>query len=98
MSATGDGGRGDAAGDDERADAAAEEADDSRPPAGRAALLAGPAGVAASALALVGAALLAPWFTWTGHALSHLGEVGRATAPLFNYGLILSGGLGLAFA
>jgi hypothetical membrane protein len=71
--------------------------------AGRMATLAGPAGVAVSALGVLGSVVLASWlvgswFTWTGNALSHLGDPQRATAPLFNYGLVVGGVLGAAFA
>lgn len=44
------------------------------------------------------ATLLAPWFSWTGNALSDLGHPSRATAPLFNGGMALAGLLALAFA
>lgn len=65
--------------------------------------LAGPAAVAVSAVAVFGSVVLASWvladwFTWTDNALSHLGEVGEPTAPLFNAGLVVSGLLGVAFA
>jgi len=43
------------------------------------------------------ATLLAPWFAWTGDALSDLGSPARATAPLFNAGVFLAGLLGLVF-
>lgn len=74
-----------------------------RPTVRRLTLHAGPAALVVSALAVFGSVVLASWvvadwFTWTGHALSHLGEAGRATAPLFNYGLIVAGLLGVAFA
>ncbi|MBI4362968.1 MAG: DUF998 domain-containing protein [Euryarchaeota archaeon] len=36
-----------------------------------------------------------PWFSWTGHALSHLGSPASTNPALFNTGLILTGGLGL---
>ncbi|PSP80062.1 DUF998 domain-containing protein [Halobacteriales archaeon QS_1_68_20] len=62
-----------------------------------AALWAGPVGVAVSAVGIFGSALLAPWFSWTGNALSDLGAVGEPTAPLFDGALVLAGLLGLAF-
>ena len=40
---------------------------------------------------------VAPWFSWTGNALSDLGHHDRATARLFNGGLILAGLIGAAF-
>ncbi len=69
----------------------------------RLALLAGPAAVAVSAVGIFGSVLLASyvtgsWFTWTGNALSHLGDPARATAPLFNGSLVVSGLVGVAFA
>lgn len=77
-----------------------EDATDGR--ARRFALLAGPAAIAVSAIGIFGSVILASWitgswFTWTGNALSHLGEVGRTTAPLFNGSLLVVGVLGLAF-
>jgi hypothetical membrane protein len=68
----------------------------------RAALVAGPAAVAVSALGIFGSAVLASWvwgswFGWTTHALSDLGHVKEPTAPLFNGGLIVAGVLGVAF-
>jgi hypothetical membrane protein len=41
---------------------------------------------------------LAPEFSWTENALSDLGVMSGATAPLFNYGLIVSGILGFIFS
>lgn len=69
----------------------------------RLAALAGPVGIAASAVGILGSVVLASWvvgdwFTWTGSALSHLGHGERATAPLFNYGLVVAGLLGVAFS
>lgn len=65
--------------------------------------LAGPVAVGVSVVAVLGSVALASWvagdwFTWTGHALSDLGHPDRAVAPLFNYGLVVSGLLGVAFA
>ncbi len=40
----------------------------------------------------------APEFSWQDNALSDLGVMAGVTAPLFNYGLIISGILGLVFA
>ncbi|MGI0020480.1 MAG: DUF998 domain-containing protein [Nitrososphaera sp.] len=39
-----------------------------------------------------------PWFAWTDHALSDLGRDGRASAPIFNIGIIVSGILAFVFA
>jgi len=39
-----------------------------------------------------------PQFSWTENALSDLGVQGGLTAPLFNYGLIISGVMSLIFA
>lgn len=58
-------------------------------------------GLAAPAIGLGSvllATLLAPWFSWTGNALSDLGHPARATAPLFNGGQGVAGLLALAFA
>ena len=58
-------------------------------------------GLAAPAIGLgtvLLATLLAPWFSWTGNALSDLGDPARATAPLFNWGQGVAGLLALAFA
>jgi len=70
---------------------------------GRLLTLAGPAAVAVSFVAVFGSVALASWvvggwFTWTGNALSHLGERGRAVAPLFNGGLVVAGLLGTGYA
>lgn len=35
--------------------------------------------------------VLSPWFSWGSNALSDLGHSGRDVAPLFNFGLLLSG-------
>jgi hypothetical membrane protein len=40
---------------------------------------------------------VAPWFSWTENALSDLGHHERATANLFNGGLIVAGLIGSAF-
>jgi hypothetical membrane protein len=40
---------------------------------------------------------ISPWFTWTGNALSDLGDHSRSSAALFNGGLILAGALYLEF-
>jgi hypothetical membrane protein len=34
---------------------------------------------------------VSPWFTWTGYALSNLGDLTRVSAPLFNGALIIGG-------
>jgi hypothetical membrane protein len=39
---------------------------------------------------------VSPWFTWSGYALSNLGDLTRSSAPLFNGGLIV-GGMRLMF-
>lgn len=51
-------------------------------------------------LATVGlATVLEPWFTWTGHALSDLGDPARtANYHVYNRGMVLVGLLGLAFS
>lgn len=41
---------------------------------------------------------LAPWFSVTNNALSDLGQAGRASAPVFNLGVTVSGLLGIGFA
>lgn len=53
---------------------------------------------AVALVAIVGAVLLAPEFSWAGDALSDLGAPGAETAWLFNGGLVLAGALGLPFA
>lgn len=65
---------------------------------GRLATWCGPASIAVSAVGILAATLLAPWFSWTSNALSDLGAAGASTAPLFNGTLILAGLLGLPFA
>ena len=73
----------------------------SRPTEGplrRVALWSGPASIGISAVGILAATLLAPWFSWTGNALSDLGTAGASTALLFNGTLILSGLLGIPFA
>ncbi len=62
--------------------------------------VAGPAAVVVSGAGVFGSAVLASWilgswFSWAGNALSHLGAVGRATAPLFNGSLVAAGLLGV---
>lgn len=57
----------------------------------------GPAGVVVAFGAIAGAIVVSPWFSWTGSALSDLGDPAHASAPLFNGGLILAGLLGAAF-
>jgi hypothetical membrane protein len=54
--------------------------------------------LAVSLLGIAAAIALAPWFSWTGNALSDLGVRGEASAPPFNYGLIAGGTLGVGFA
>lgn len=44
------------------------------------------------------ATALAPWFSWPANALSDLGAAGRATAPIFNGGLVVAGLLAVPFA
>jgi len=73
----------------------------SRPTEGplrRVALWSGPASIGISAVGILAATLLAPWFSWTGNALSDLGAAGASTALLFNGTLIFSGLLGIPFA
>lgn len=43
------------------------------------------------------AILASPWFTWTGYALSNLGDLTRTSAPLFNGGLLLGGVISVFF-
>jgi hypothetical membrane protein len=58
----------------------------------------GVVGLAVSTLGIAVAIALAPWFSPTSNALSDLGEIGRRSAPAFNYGLIAGGVLGVGFA
>ena len=67
-------------------------------PARRLALWCGPLSVGVSAVGILAATLLAPWFRWTGNALSDLGAAGASTAPLFNGTLLVTGLLGIPFA
>lgn len=53
---------------------------------------------AIASVAIFGAALLAPEFSWRADALSDLGAPGAETAWLFNGGLICAGVLGVPFA
>ena len=48
-------------------------------------------------VAILTTTTVAPWFSWTGNALSDLGHHDRATASLFNGGLIVAGLVGAAF-
>lgn len=64
---------------------------------GRVAIYSGIAGWVVSTVAILAATAMAPWFSWTGNALSDLGAPARASAPLFNNGLILAGILGVVF-
>ncbi len=62
--------------------------------------LGGTCGVAAVVGGLSGvlaATAVAPWFSWTGNALSDLGAPGRETALLFNGSIIAAGLLYLVF-
>lgn len=54
--------------------------------------------VAVSAVTILGSIALAPWFDPLTNALSDLGAAGRATALLFNGGLIVGGLVGVAVA
>jgi hypothetical membrane protein len=47
--------------------------------------------------AILTATTVAPWFSWTENALSDLGHHERATANLFNGGLIAAGFVGAVF-
>ncbi|MDL5360713.1 DUF998 domain-containing protein [Halalkalicoccus sp. NIPERK01] len=53
---------------------------------------------AVAVVAILGAALVAPEFSWTDGALSDLGAPGTPTAWLFNGGLVLAALLGVPFA
>jgi hypothetical membrane protein len=66
-----------------------------RPTARTIAAASGVAAVVVAFVSILGAVALAPWFSWQANALSHLGAPDRASAPLFNGGLILAGVLGL---
>lgn len=53
--------------------------------------------VAFSAI-FISTAIQSDWFTWTGKALSHLGEFGTPHAWFFNLGMVIGGTLGVVFA
>jgi hypothetical membrane protein len=57
----------------------------------------GVAAVVVSLVAILAATFAAPWFSWTGNALSDLGTSDAPERLLFNYGLIAAGLLGLWF-
>lgn len=66
----------------------------------RAAVVGGAAGILAVVVGLSGvvaATLVAPWFSWTGNALSDLGAPGRQTAALFTFAIVAAGALYLEF-
>lgn len=66
-------------------------------PVDRALTWSGTAAVAVSFSAILLSTLLAPWFSWTGNALSELGAPAEPYSWLFNWGLIVGGLLGSAF-
>lgn len=72
--------------------------DPTRPAENRLARWSGPCSIAVSAVGILAATLLAPWFSWTGNALSDLGAAGADTAVLFNGTLVVTGILGIPFA
>jgi hypothetical membrane protein len=57
----------------------------------------GVAGILIGLAGIAAAIVVAPWFTWTGHALSDLGHPGRTSAPVFNWSLVAAGLLGVVF-
>lgn len=57
----------------------------------------GVAGILVGLVGIAAAILVAPWFTWTGHALSDLGHPARTSAPFFNWSLVAAGLLGVIF-
>lgn len=57
----------------------------------------GVAGILVGLVGIAAAIVVAPWFTWTGHALSDLGNPARASAPFFNWSLVVAGLLGVVF-
>jgi hypothetical membrane protein len=69
-----------------------------RPSLERAGTWLGVVALGVSGLGIAAAIVLAPWFSWTGNALSDLGVRGETSAPVFNYGLIAGGLLGAGFA
>ncbi|MFW5919431.1 MAG: DUF998 domain-containing protein [Halanaeroarchaeum sp.] len=66
-------------------------------PADRLWTVTGLAGILLGLGGIAGAIVVAPWFTWTGHALSDLGHPSRASAALFNPSLVTAGLLGVTF-
>lgn len=72
--------------------------DPHRPATERLARWCGPVSIAVSALGILAATILAPWFSWTGNALSDLGAAGADTAVVFNGTLVVTGVLGIPFA
>lgn len=62
------------------------------------AVAAGPVALLMAAFGIGGALVLAPWFAFSGNALSDLGVAGRPSAPAFNGGLLLSGVTATGFA
>ncbi|QLG61628.1 DUF998 domain-containing protein [Halorarum salinum] len=63
----------------------------------RPAAVVGAAAAVGTVLAILAAALVAPWFSWRADALSDLG-VAPGTAPPFNGGLLLGGAFALPYA
>lgn len=63
----------------------------------RVSIWSGIAGWVVSTTGIVLATWQAPWFSWTGNALSDLGHPARASAPAFNLGLMVAGLLGVMF-
>lgn len=63
----------------------------------RLSVLAGFLAVVVSIGSILTAVLLAPWFSWPTNALSDLGVVDGPERYVFNYGLVLTGVLGLLF-
>lgn len=63
----------------------------------RLSVLAGVLAVVVSLGSIVTAVLLAPWFSWPADALSDLGIADGPERYVFNYGLVLTGLLGVLF-
>lgn len=64
---------------------------------GRVTLYSGVAAWVVSTVAIAAAIAVAPWFSWTGNALSGLGNPVEPSSFAFNDGLILAGVLGTVF-